>query len=159
MPTWPNTRRGSATSAFFFGFGGAEPPRPPSKDPMAKTRIDSCTADRRGGHRLRATANGTRARPGDRGSRSGHVSDQPARGALAGGAGLGPEPGRCVAAAGTLPPAPPTRCGIEIKRMKGMKVREAHAVVETTTGGVIQWFATGSVVQLFLHAGNVSADT
>src|SRR5262245_26990373 len=46
----------------------------------------------------------------------------------------------------------------EIKRITGVEVREATAEVETVTGPVMQMFASGTVVQVFLLAGNVPAD-
>ncbi len=47
----------------------------------------------------------------------------------------------------------------EIKRITGVEVREASAELATMTGAVMQLFATGTVVQVFLLAGNVPADT
>jgi uncharacterized protein YbcI len=52
----------------------------------------------------------------------------------------------------------------EIQRITGVEVREATVEVETTTGAVttgavMQRFATGTVVQVFLLAGSVPADT
>jgi len=47
----------------------------------------------------------------------------------------------------------------EIKRITGVEVREATAEVETITGAVMQLFASGTVVQEFLLAGSVTADT
>jgi uncharacterized protein YbcI len=47
----------------------------------------------------------------------------------------------------------------EIKRITGVEVREATAEVETITGAVMQLFASGTVVQVFLLAGNVASDT
>ena len=47
----------------------------------------------------------------------------------------------------------------EIKRITGVEVREAAAEVETTTGTVVLAFATGTMVQVFLLARNVPADT
>ena len=47
----------------------------------------------------------------------------------------------------------------EIKRITGVEVREATAEVETMTGAVMQRFVTGTVVQVFLLAGRVPADT
>ncbi len=46
----------------------------------------------------------------------------------------------------------------EIKRITGVDVREATAEVETAPGTVTQLFTTGTVVQVFLLAGNVPAD-
>ena len=46
----------------------------------------------------------------------------------------------------------------EIERITGVEVREASAEVETITGAFMQRFATGTVVQVFLLAGNVPAD-
>jgi uncharacterized protein YbcI len=46
----------------------------------------------------------------------------------------------------------------EITRITGVEVREATVEVETTTGAVMQRFATGTVVQVFLLAGSVPAD-
>jgi uncharacterized protein YbcI len=46
----------------------------------------------------------------------------------------------------------------EIKRITGVEVREATADVETTTGAVMQMFATGTVVQVFLLARGVPAE-
>ena len=47
----------------------------------------------------------------------------------------------------------------EIKRITGVKVREATAQVETTTGTVVQVFTTGTMVQVFMLADRVAADT
>jgi uncharacterized protein YbcI len=47
----------------------------------------------------------------------------------------------------------------EIKRITGVEVREATAEVETVTGAVMQMFTTGTVVQVFLLAGNVPDET
>ena len=47
----------------------------------------------------------------------------------------------------------------EIKRITGVEVREATAEVEPTTGAVLKAFTTGTVVQVFLLASNVPADT
>jgi uncharacterized protein YbcI len=47
----------------------------------------------------------------------------------------------------------------EIKRITGVEVREATAEVETTTGAVMQMFASGTVVQVFLLARSVPVDT
>ena len=47
----------------------------------------------------------------------------------------------------------------EIQRITGMEVREATAAVEPTTGAVVQAFTTGTVVQVFLLAGNVPTET
>jgi len=42
----------------------------------------------------------------------------------------------------------------EIKRITGMEVREATAQIEPASGAVVQAFTTGTVVQVFLLAGN-----
>jgi uncharacterized protein YbcI len=47
----------------------------------------------------------------------------------------------------------------EIKRITGVEVREAAAEVETATGTVVKVFTSGTVVQVFLLARGVSADT
>ena len=47
----------------------------------------------------------------------------------------------------------------EIKRITGVKVREATAEVETTTGTVVQVFTTGTMVQVFMLADRVAADS
>ncbi len=47
----------------------------------------------------------------------------------------------------------------EIKRITGVEVREATAEVEPRTGTVVHAFTTGTVVQVFLLAGNVAADS
>jgi uncharacterized protein YbcI len=47
----------------------------------------------------------------------------------------------------------------EILRITGAEVREASAELETITGAVMQRFATGTVVQVFLLAHSVPADT
>ena len=47
----------------------------------------------------------------------------------------------------------------EINRITGVEVREATAEVETTTGAVMQLFATGTVVQVFLLARSVPGET
>jgi uncharacterized protein YbcI len=46
----------------------------------------------------------------------------------------------------------------EITRITGVEVREATVEIETTTGAVMQRYATGTVVQVFLLAGRVPAD-
>ena len=46
----------------------------------------------------------------------------------------------------------------EIKRIIGVEVREATAEIETITGAVVQAFATGTVVQVFLLAHGVPAE-
>jgi uncharacterized protein YbcI len=46
----------------------------------------------------------------------------------------------------------------EIQRITGVEVREAKAEIEST-GAVMQVFASGTVVQVFLLAGGVPADT
>ena len=47
----------------------------------------------------------------------------------------------------------------EIKRITGVEVQDATAEVETTTGSVVQVFSTGTMVQVFLLADSVPADT
>jgi len=47
----------------------------------------------------------------------------------------------------------------EIKRITGVEVCEATTEVETINGAVMQVFATGTVVQVFLLARSVPADT
>jgi uncharacterized protein YbcI len=47
----------------------------------------------------------------------------------------------------------------EITRITGVEVREAAAEVETATGTVVHVFTTGALVQVFLLAGHVPADT
>lgn len=47
----------------------------------------------------------------------------------------------------------------EIKRITGVEVREAAAEVEPTTGTVVHAFTTGTMVQVFLLADNVSAES
>jgi uncharacterized protein YbcI len=46
----------------------------------------------------------------------------------------------------------------EIESITGVGVREATAEIETITGAVVQAFATGTVVQVFLLAHRVSAE-
>ena len=46
-----------------------------------------------------------------------------------------------------------------IKKITGVAVRDASTSVETMTGAVMQLFATGTVVQVFLLAGSVPAGT
>ena len=46
----------------------------------------------------------------------------------------------------------------EIKRITGVAVREAAAEVEPTTGAVVQAFTSGTMVQVFQLAQNVSAE-
>ncbi len=46
-----------------------------------------------------------------------------------------------------------------IKRITGVEVREAAAEVETATGTVVKVFTSGTVVQVFLLARGVPADT
>lgn len=47
----------------------------------------------------------------------------------------------------------------EIKRITGVEVREAAAEVEGATGIVVKAFTSGTVVEVFLLAGCVPADT
>lgn len=47
----------------------------------------------------------------------------------------------------------------EIKRITGVKVREAAAEVEPTTGAVVHAFMSGTMVQVFQLAQSVPADT
>jgi uncharacterized protein YbcI len=47
----------------------------------------------------------------------------------------------------------------EIERITGVEVREATAEIEPATGTVVKVFKSGSVVQLFLLADSVGADT
>lgn len=47
----------------------------------------------------------------------------------------------------------------EIKRITGMDVREATAEIEPASGAVVQAFTTGTVVQVFLLAGNATTET
>jgi uncharacterized protein YbcI len=47
----------------------------------------------------------------------------------------------------------------EIERITGVEVRDAAAEVETTSGTVVLLFTTGSMVQVFLLAHSVSAET
>lgn len=47
----------------------------------------------------------------------------------------------------------------EIQRITGMEVREAAAEIEPATGAVVQAFTTGTVVQVFLLAGNAPTES
>jgi uncharacterized protein YbcI len=47
----------------------------------------------------------------------------------------------------------------EINQITGMKVREAAAEIEPSTGVVVQTFTTGTVVQVFLLDGKVSTES
>ena len=47
----------------------------------------------------------------------------------------------------------------EITRITGMDVREATAEIEPASGAVVQAFTTGTVVQVFLLAGDVPAES
>jgi hypothetical protein len=47
----------------------------------------------------------------------------------------------------------------EIEKIAGVEVREATAEVETTTGSVMHVFTTGTVVQVFLLARDLPAET
>ena len=47
----------------------------------------------------------------------------------------------------------------EITRITGMEVREATAEIEPASGAVVQAFTTGTVVQVFLLAGNVPTES
>ena len=47
----------------------------------------------------------------------------------------------------------------EIKRITGVEVREAAAEVEPSTGTVVHAFTSGAMVQVFLLAKSISADT
>ena len=47
----------------------------------------------------------------------------------------------------------------EIKRITGVEVREATSEVETETGTVVHAFTSGTMVQVFLLADHLSAET
>jgi uncharacterized protein YbcI len=47
----------------------------------------------------------------------------------------------------------------EIKRLTGVNVREATAEVATASGTVVEVFTTGTMVQVFLLARSVPAET
>jgi uncharacterized protein YbcI len=47
----------------------------------------------------------------------------------------------------------------EIERITGVEVREATAEVETTTGTVVHVFTSGTMVQIFLLARSLPAET
>ena len=47
----------------------------------------------------------------------------------------------------------------EIKRITGVEVRDAAAEIEAGSGTVVRAFTTGTVVQVFLLAASVPADT
>ena len=47
----------------------------------------------------------------------------------------------------------------EIQRITGVAVREATAEIQTATGAVMQMFATGTAVQVFLLAQSVPTET
>src|SRR2546423_5242285 len=47
----------------------------------------------------------------------------------------------------------------EIKRITGIEVREATSQIEPTSGSVVQVFTTGAMVQVFLLAHSVPAET
>ena len=47
---------------------------------------------------------------------------------------------------------------LEIKRITGLDVRDATAQLETVTGAVMQVFATGTVVYVFLLSGRIPAE-
>ncbi len=47
----------------------------------------------------------------------------------------------------------------EIKRITGMDVREATAEIEPASGAVVQAFTTGTVVQVFLLAGDAPTES
>jgi len=47
----------------------------------------------------------------------------------------------------------------EIERITGMEVREANSEVDPKCGAVIQVFSSGTMVQVFLLAGNVKSDS
>ena len=47
----------------------------------------------------------------------------------------------------------------KVKRITGVEVREATAEVESATGTVVKVFTSGTVVQVFLLAHGVAADT
>ena len=46
----------------------------------------------------------------------------------------------------------------QIRRVTGVAVREAAVEVETATGAVVHIFTTGTMVQVFQLAGNISAE-
>lgn len=48
---------------------------------------------------------------------------------------------------------------LEIERITGIRVREATAGIERTTGAVVEVFMTGTVVQVFLLAERVKMQT
>lgn len=46
----------------------------------------------------------------------------------------------------------------EIRRITGVEVRESAVEVETTTGTVVHAFASGTMIQVFRLAGEISSD-
>ena len=72
---------------------------------MNKSNSTMARADRPGGQRFRAAADGPRAQVGDRGPERGHAGDHAARGLVAGREGPGQEPGRRRPGAGVSPAA------------------------------------------------------
>ena len=67
-------------------------------------------------------------------------------------------PPRCRIFIASCSPTRPT-IAAEIKRITGVDVREATAEVETKTGTVVHVFTTGTMVQVFLLAHGIPADT
>lgn len=47
----------------------------------------------------------------------------------------------------------------KIKEITGVEVRAAKAEIETSTGAIVQVFATGTMVQVYLLAGKVRTDS
>jgi uncharacterized protein YbcI len=47
----------------------------------------------------------------------------------------------------------------EVQRITGMEVRESTAEIEPASGAVVQAFTTGTVVQVFLLAGNAPTES
>ena len=45
-----------------------------------------------------------------------------------------------------------------VRKITGMEVREATAEIEPVSGAVVQAFTTGTVVQVFLLAGNAPTE-
>ena len=130
---------------------------------MLQDQCQHGATDRPGGHRLRAWANRPRARIGD--------GRPPARTRWW---------SRCTAALSpaekALAKTPAGAAQVqefhrqlftssseslrrEIKRITGVEVREATAEVETTTGTVVHVFTSGTMVQVFLLARSLPAET
>ena len=116
----------------------------------------------RSGQGVPAAANGPRAKGGNGGPQRRHAGDHAARRVVGCRGGPGQEPGGCREVQDFHRQLFANSCEPlrqEIKRITGVDVRESVAEVEPSTGTVVQVFSSGTMVQVFLLAHGLPAET